>query len=287
MEPVVIMAAALSVQSPFLSNLKCDLETMQSRKDLISDHGDPLTLLSAFNEWIQIKTSHGNSSKWCRRRGLEEQRFYEMSKLKRQFDDLLKDNNLIEDNNSDNESDSDDAPSYRSSYAEKQRKDYEKILEKKERKRLLGLKREITMKPKRPKMLTLDDFAELDNSNLQDEDDTTQECSDIRDIDFKLMHNFNELQSKTLTCKKFTCRELNLLKIILTCGLYPQVAIADEFNNYKRDSDQCFHTKHKAFVVLHPTSVFSYDPDILQPCDDGIIKGKLKYSTRHQLIVYV
>ena len=99
-----------------------------------------------------------------------------------------------------------------------------------------------------------------------------------------------------------------MLKIILSCGLYPQIAVADEFNNYKRDSDQCFHSKvsytflaqlrfnhlnsililkHKSFVILHPTSIFAYDPDILQPCDDGIVKDKLKYSTRHQLLVYV
>ena len=83
------MAAALSVQSAFLSNLRCDYETMQSRKELISDHGDPLTLLNAYNEWIQIKTSSGNSFKWCKRRGLEEQRFYEISKLKKQFCELL------------------------------------------------------------------------------------------------------------------------------------------------------------------------------------------------------
>jgi len=100
-----------------------------------------------------------------------------------------------------------------------------------------------------------------------------------------------------------------MLKIILTCGLYPQIAIADEHNNYKRDSDQCFHSKvsfthiepflldylnyilstlkHKSFVILHPTSIFAYDPDILQPCDDGIVKDKLTFSTRHQLLVYV
>lgn len=41
-------------------------------------------------------------------------------------------------------------------------------------------------------------------------------------------------------------------------------------------------------MVIHPTSVFSYDPDILQPCDeDGIVKDKMKFSTRHQLIAYV
>ena len=38
---------------------------------------------------------------------------------------------------------------------------------------------------------------------------------------------------------------------------------------------------------MHPTSIFSYDPDILQPVDDGLIKDKLRYSTRHQLLIYV
>lgn len=40
-----------------------------------------------------------------------------------------------------------------------------------------------------------------------------------------------------------------MLKLILCSGLYPQVAIADEFNNYKRDCDQFFHTK----VILSRT----------------------------------
>lgn len=88
-EPIITMAAALSVQSAFVSNLKCDFETMQARKQFINDHGDPLTLLNAYNEWIQVKTSHVNSFKWCKRRGLEEQRFYEISKLKKQFYELL------------------------------------------------------------------------------------------------------------------------------------------------------------------------------------------------------
>lgn len=68
-----------------------------SRKKLESDHGDPITLLNAFKEWLEVKQenaqeyrSNNNSSrKWCRRRGLEEQRFYEMTKLRTQFKDLL------------------------------------------------------------------------------------------------------------------------------------------------------------------------------------------------------
>ena len=151
------MAAALSVQSPFLSNLKCNMETMQSRKDLVSDHGDPLSLLNAHNEWIQTKTSTGNSVRWCRTRGLEEQRFYEISKLKRQFDDLLRENSLIEVAADSGESESEGKGKFgRDSYAEKQRKEYEKILEKRERKRLLGLRKEIKMQPKRPKLLQFD-----------------------------------------------------------------------------------------------------------------------------------
>ena len=90
-------------------------------------------------------------------------------------------------------------------------------------------------------MLNLEEF-EVDTSNL-DNEDKEADYPDIRDIDFQLMHNLSELQNKSLSCKKFTLREVNLLKIILTCGLYPQVAISDEFNNYKRDSDQCFHSK--------------------------------------------
>lgn len=68
-----------------------------SRKKLESDHGDPITLLNAFREWLEVKQqsiheSRGsgcNSRKWCRRRGLEEQRFYEMIKLRTQFKELL------------------------------------------------------------------------------------------------------------------------------------------------------------------------------------------------------
>lgn len=69
----------------------------ESRKNLESDHGDPITLLNAYKEWLEIKHTHSNdiragssnSKKWCRRRGLEEQRFYEMTKLRTQFKDLL------------------------------------------------------------------------------------------------------------------------------------------------------------------------------------------------------
>ena len=88
-DPVLNIAACLSVQSPFTSKAHTDYDAMNTRKPLESDHGDPFTLLNAFDEWIQIKASNQPSRKWCRRRGLEEQRFYEIVKLKKQFKELL------------------------------------------------------------------------------------------------------------------------------------------------------------------------------------------------------
>ena len=87
--------------------------------------------------------------------------------------------------------------------------------------------------------------------------------------------------------KKFRLKDVNLFKIILTCGLYPQISIADEFNNYKRDSDQIFHSKYKSGVTIHPTSIYAYDPDILQPPKDAVVHDKISYSNQHQLLVYV
>lgn len=39
---------------------------------------------------IQVKAEGRGTKKWCKRRGLEEQRFYEMMKLRNQFKELLK-----------------------------------------------------------------------------------------------------------------------------------------------------------------------------------------------------
>ena len=40
-----------------------------------------------------------NSKRWCRKRGLEEQRFYEMTKLRQQFKDILLQSGLLKESN--------------------------------------------------------------------------------------------------------------------------------------------------------------------------------------------
>ena len=49
-----------------------------------------MTLLNVFDEWIQVKAEGRDTKKWCKRRGLEQQRLYEMVKLKNQFFHILK-----------------------------------------------------------------------------------------------------------------------------------------------------------------------------------------------------
>ncbi|XP_032240622.2 probable ATP-dependent RNA helicase DHX34 isoform X1 [Nematostella vectensis] len=276
-DPVMIIAAGLSVQSPWTRRLDHDPDVMALRKELESDHGDPFTLLNAYDEWIQVKSRQGSGSKkWCRRRGLEEQRFYEMSKLKRQFEDLLVDHGLIQRETKD---DSDDD--------EREREKYK-------RRQLKRLKREHQTSTRRRKLLKLEE----DEEGVDDK----ETVPDIRDMEFKLTHDLDKLEEERNTRRGFTLRDINLLKIILCSGLYPNLAIADDTNCWKRDTEQTFHTQSKSSLLLHPTSVFATNPDVLKPPQDigappsqeDVKSGKrlrdsldLTYSTSHQLLAYV
>lgn len=53
-EPTLTVAAALSVQSPFLRPAHPNPDCATARRPLESPHGDPLTLLNVFNEWVQV-----------------------------------------------------------------------------------------------------------------------------------------------------------------------------------------------------------------------------------------
>ncbi|KAJ9533883.1 hypothetical protein QJQ45_026970, partial [Haematococcus lacustris] len=86
-DPCLTIAAALSVQSPFARLADDNDAAKAARYELLSPHGDALTLLEVFEHWLHLKQGRhkGASTKWCKRAGLEEQRLYEMAKLKGQF----------------------------------------------------------------------------------------------------------------------------------------------------------------------------------------------------------
>jgi hypothetical protein len=119
-EAVLTIGAALSVQSPLTkrreglsaSRPQTGSETAAvdtARDGFMSQHGDPFTLLNCFDDWIAAK-QHGagggggrrrrgppggqESHRWCKRHGLQQNRLYEMAKLKQQFDDLMEKHRL-------------------------------------------------------------------------------------------------------------------------------------------------------------------------------------------------
>ncbi|CAF0932979.1 unnamed protein product, partial [Didymodactylos carnosus] len=277
--PILTMASALSIQSPFLSFLQCDPDTITKRRPLMSDHGDPFTLLNTFDEWVHIKADGTNTRMWCKRRGVEEQRLYDITKLRKQFKDLLKDYNMEID--------------YRET---KVRSAFERREHNRKRQQLNVLKSEHEKESNQRKILKLEDACVTSTMDIEDDNLTNvvmKTTDKIRDIEFRLRNDITELKEISNESKHYSSKDINMLKLILVSGLYPQVAIADDYNNYKRDSDQFFHTKTKQFVVLHPTSVFTYDPDLLQPppvsktvTGDGG-KNKKIFSSQHELIVYV
>ncbi|NWS77891.1 DHX34 helicase, partial [Crotophaga sulcirostris] len=275
-EPTLTVAATLSVQSPFLRSSHPNPDCATARRPLESPHGDPLTLLNVFNEWVQVKSERsGGSRKWCRRRGLEEHRLYEAANLRRQFQELLRDHRLLEEA-SNQPSDS-----------------YSRLSRHRERRELHRLWRSHTeTQGRKRKVLRLQDGA----NDSSGEDDNAggnhgkgERSVDIQDVKFKLRHNVEELQAVSRSSLSFS--QLALLKLVLCRGLYPQLAVPDPLNTGRKDSDQIFHTKSKQGVVLHPTSVFATSPELLHakegPERSGPKDSKEGLSCHHQLLAFV
>lgn len=279
-EPVLSLAAALSIQTPFTNRAYRDAECETSRKKLESDHGDPITLLNAFKEWLEVKQensqeyrSSGNSSrKWCRRRGLEEQRFYEMTKLRAQFKELLQDCNLLS-----------SLPGSSSCMTSAER-----AMRHGELKLLKSLKRSYKQnEPRRRKQLKVETFG----IQLEDNDEGNGEV-DIKDVEFRMRNDSTQVQSLLTASTACSYKDLTMLKLILCSGLYPQFACADEFNYCKSLSEQLFHTKAKPYVALHPVSFFGNHPEVLQVEEPDVVsipgyKSKTPVSTKHQMLAYL
>lgn len=174
-ETILSLAATLSIQSPISNQSLHDKDAIESRRALNSTDGDPFTLLNAYNKWLEIKAEEQNSKKWCKRRGLEEQRFYELTKLRQQFKDILKDAGLLNTNAS--------VFSDCGSSADRIRRHGEvKLLRK--------MKREYDRKaPKRRKVLKIDGEAdhESDDNEL-----------DIKDVEFRLSHDRRQVEVKSI-----------------------------------------------------------------------------------------
>lgn len=59
-----------------------------------------------------------------------------------------------------------------------------------------------------------------------------------QDLKFKLRHNMTELQDAVNVSQDLSSRQQALLKLLLCRGLYPQLALPDEHNSTRKDSEQ-------------------------------------------------
>ncbi|TRY63932.1 hypothetical protein TCAL_10894 [Tigriopus californicus] len=272
-ESVLSLAAALSVQSPFTNSAYRDADCVAARRNLDSDHGDPITLLNSYRDWLRIKSNPSESSrKWCKKRGLEEQRFYEMTKLRAQFKELLEQSGLMEKGH-------EDMSKLSSS---------ERAVRHGELKQLRNLKRDILKKegPRKKKILKMTNLEGVMES--EDMDDNT----DLKDIEFRMKNDGKKVRDLLEGSKAISYKDLSILKLIVAGGLYPQFAIADEFNHAKSGADQLFHTRVKPFNVLHPNSIFAASPEYLALDSMDIVNmpgfpGKYPVSLKHQILVYL
>lgn len=247
-EPVLVIAAALSVQSPLTRKFGVADDTEHRRKEFFTPHGDPFTLLNIYDEWILVKSDRSvNSRKWCKRRGFEEQRFYEISKLRKQFEGILRDHKLLKEDDVKNE-----------------KRTAEQRLE---RKRLAKIKREHggPSKRRKKKMLKMENqYGDVDASDEESEADEDGNIKvDMNDVEFKMRHNLMKLEASSKRTRQFTIRDINLLKLIVSSGLFPQIALPDESNQYRKQTEQVYHSKDKQFLTLHPTSVYSLENEFL------------------------
>ncbi|GCB85547.1 hypothetical protein scyTo_0026208, partial [Scyliorhinus torazame] len=61
---------------------------------------------------------------------------------------------------------------------------------------------------------------------------------DIQDVKFKLKHDVKDLEAASSSFRDLGRRRFQLLKLLMCRGLYPQLAVPDEFNACRKDSDQ-------------------------------------------------
>lgn len=277
-DSILALAAILSIQSPITQSSIRNTDANNLRKPMESSHGDPFSYLNFYKEWLGVKLNSTpvgkdsragapeSSKKWSKKRCLEEQRFYETTKLIERFRDILDETGLtkkgIEAGMSSNE----------------------RAIRHGELKHLKSMRYEIkrSEKEKRRKQL-----------KIHDEDDATEETADIRDVEFRITNDFQKLHRLLSKTHLESAKDVILLKLVLASGLYPNVALPDEHNTKQMSPEErLFHTRQKGFVSLRPDSCFVSNSDLFDLNDDEIEVPPLGYfskrplSRKHQILMF-
>ncbi|CAK5088195.1 unnamed protein product [Meloidogyne enterolobii] len=277
LEIALTIAAGLSVQSPFTNRSFRDSDCVNSRQHLLSDIGDPFTLLRVYREWLKLRMDGGQDTRrWARQLGIEETRLFEITKLRRQFKEILEQAELI---------------------PKQEAKEWEELSSKErrmlvgEKRKLFDLKKKAGYEGKKTKILRegqhFDTILEKSGRGLEEEEmkrrgpqmlENTQD--QIQHLEFSLLSSGKALE-RELATHKFDDILAIQLKLILAMGIYPQYAVVDPANNFREGHDQFAHTPSKPFVVIHPNSSLGQRPEALRIEID--LDGR---SFQHQFIFY-
>ncbi|CEP10178.1 hypothetical protein [Parasitella parasitica] len=250
-DPILTIAAGMSVQSPFTRvTQNTNREYLKNKSEFDSRDGDPFTMLNLWQQWIETKGSKTSSRKWCKEHLVEEHRLYEIAKMKRQFEKVLNDfqPGLLESLQSLDDSDE----------ADREEEDMSSKYNVREQ-----LRRE-----------------------RYDERSNEIDSRDIRDLEFSLANNIRQLRSRAYSLSE---REIQLVKLILCSSLYPQLAIGDEHNPHRKSNEIVFQVPAKNFLSIHPSSVIASHPEWVQGHDKNIRKDDqtVEDSMYQQLLCYL
>ncbi|KAH8238249.1 hypothetical protein KR032_001517 [Drosophila birchii] len=275
-EQLLTLAAMLSVQNPLTNRAHTDQRCERERQPLESDQGDLFTLVRAYREWLELKMRREGTRKWCHRLGIEEQRFYEVTKLRQQFQRILDSCGMA----------------VASGSSSSQLTSAERATRHGELRQLKALKRRQRFEQPRQRKLLKHQHGRGGQEEEEEEHDEEQLGEDMRDVDFRLRHDARQLALLERSARLDRSRDVVLLKLLLVSGFYPQLAIGDEFNYCKGGGQQFFHTRLKPFLSQHPNAHFAKHYELLKLADSDILAKpdfytpKHPLSARHQLLCY-
>ncbi|GAA5796705.1 hypothetical protein HPULCUR_002080 [Helicostylum pulchrum] len=134
---------------------------------------------------------------------------------------------------------------------------------------------------KRKRVLEIVDYSRNDDPGYKE-----SENEDIRHLEFSLMNDMKSLQSRATSLSD---KDIELVKLVICSSLYPQLAIGDEHNAYRKSNEIMFNTSAKNFLSLHPSSVVASNPEWVQGLEDHIRKDDktVEEALYHQLLCYL
>lgn len=272
LEPILTISGALSVQSPFLRG---------SSRSFDHQLGDLPTLLRLYGDWLSAKSR--NDRGWASRMGVEEQRMYEIGRVRSQVAGILED---AGDDQDDPEEGGEEKKGRRKKIAWMAQEDEDWEERKKRRRQREVLERRRRMLDVGEKEGRRDPTAEqvegeqgslpwIHMFRCEEPHSLTSILTDIskmsiHDLEFALRYSSPAhlaSHAESASIANLTSTDLDLIKFLACAGMFPNFAIPDPGNPQRKDADQIFHTRNKKMVYAHPASVFAIHTDWIHPVD--------------------